>query len=113
MPTSAAEGEGEGFNLNLPLPHGTDFAAWSAALEIGCAAVADFGPDGAGGVARGRHLPRRPDQPVPARHAGLSGDRARGSPALGLPTLFVMEGGYAVEAIGVNAVGVLEGFERG
>ena len=33
--------------------------------------------------------------------------------ALGLPTLFVMEGGYAVEAIGVNAVGVLEGFERG
>jgi acetoin utilization deacetylase AcuC-like enzyme len=27
------------------------------------------------------------------------------------PTLFVMEGGYAVEAIGVNAVNVLEGFE--
>ena len=45
--------------------------------------------------------------------AGLSGDRARGSPGSGLPTLFVMEGGYAVEAIGVNAVGVLEGFERG
>ena len=32
---------------------------------------------------------------------------------LGLPTLFVMEGGYAVEAIGSNAVGVLEGFELG
>jgi acetoin utilization deacetylase AcuC-like enzyme len=32
--------------------------------------------------------------------------------ALGLPTLFVMEGGYAVEEVGVNAVGVLEGFER-
>ena len=31
--------------------------------------------------------------------------------ALGLPTLFVMEGGYAVEEIGVNAVGVLHGFE--
>lgn len=30
---------------------------------------------------------------------------------LGLPTLFVMEGGYAVDAIGRNAVGVLEGFE--
>ena len=44
-----------------------------------------------------------PDYPViGARIAGL-----------GLPTLFVMEGGYAVEAIGVNAVGVLEGFERG
>ena len=31
--------------------------------------------------------------------------------ALGLPTLFVMEGGYAVEDIGVNAVNVLTGFE--
>ena len=38
-------GEGEGFNLNLPLPHGTDFAAWSAALETGCRAVAAFAPD--------------------------------------------------------------------
>jgi acetoin utilization deacetylase AcuC-like enzyme len=32
--------------------------------------------------------------------------------ALGLPTLFVMEGGYAVEEIGVNVVNVLTGFER-
>jgi acetoin utilization deacetylase AcuC-like enzyme len=30
---------------------------------------------------------------------------------LGLPTLFLMEGGYAVEEIGVNAVNVLEGYE--
>jgi acetoin utilization deacetylase AcuC-like enzyme len=30
---------------------------------------------------------------------------------LGKPTLFVMEGGYAVAAIGVNAVNVLTGFE--
>jgi len=29
---------------------------------------------------------------------------------LGLPTLFVMEGGYAVEEIGINAVNVLEGY---
>ena len=31
---------------------------------------------------------------------------------LGKPTLFVMEGGYAVEEIGINAVNVLEGFQR-
>ena len=31
--------------------------------------------------------------------------------ALGRPTLFVQEGGYAVEDIGYNAVGVLAGFE--
>jgi acetoin utilization deacetylase AcuC-like enzyme len=31
---------------------------------------------------------------------------------LGKPTLFVMEGGYAVEDIGINAVNVLQGFEQ-
>ncbi|VFT26918.1 acetylpolyamine aminohydrolase [Pseudomonas aeruginosa] len=31
---------------------------------------------------------------------------------LGLATLFVMEGGYAVEEIGINAVNVLQGFEN-
>ena len=30
--------------------------------------------------------------------------------ALGVPTLFVLEGGYAVADIGVNAVNVLQGF---
>ena len=33
--------------------------------------------------------------------------------ALGLPTLFVMEGGYAVGDIGTNVANVLEGFARG
>ena len=28
-----------------------------------------------------------------------------------LPTLFVLEGGYAVDAIGINVVNVLTGFE--
>ncbi len=31
----------------------------------------------------------------------------------GLPTVFVMEGGYATDAIGPNMVGVLEGFLQG
>ena len=31
---------------------------------------------------------------------------------LARPTLFVMEGGYAVEEIGLNAVNVLTGFEQ-
>ncbi len=48
--------------------------------------------------------------PLRAGHAGhvelMSGP-------LGRPTLFVMEGGYLVEAIGLNAVGVLTGFEAG
>ena len=85
------------------------FAAWSAALDS-AAGGGRLRAGRAGGLARRRHLPRRSDQPVPPRHPRLSADR-RPDPRLGLPTLFVMEGGYAVEEIGVNAVGVLEGFE--
>ena len=41
-------------------------------------------------------------------------DHPRGRIAgLGLPTLFVMEGGYAVAEVGINTVNVLEGFENG
>ena len=111
MPTSAARVRARGSTLNLPLPHGTGFAAWSAALEVALAAVADFGPaavvvslgvDTFHGDPISRFRLDTPDYPpIGSRIAGL-----------GLPTLFVMEGGYAVEAIGVNAVGVLEGFER-
>ena len=36
----------------------------------------------------------------------------QGIAGLGLPTLFVMEGGYAIEAVGINTVNVLEGFEN-
>jgi acetoin utilization deacetylase AcuC-like enzyme len=32
---------------------------------------------------------------------------------LRLPTLFVMEGGYAVDEIGLNVTNVLAGFEGG
>jgi acetoin utilization deacetylase AcuC-like enzyme len=31
----------------------------------------------------------------------------------GLPTVFTLEGGYAVAEMGVNVVNVLEGFEAG
>jgi acetoin utilization deacetylase AcuC-like enzyme len=31
---------------------------------------------------------------------------------IGLPTVFCMEGGYAIEQVGVNTVNVLEGFQN-
>ena len=37
-------------------------------------------------------------------------DYGRRISELKLPTLFVMEGGYAIEAIGINVVNVLTGF---
>jgi acetoin utilization deacetylase AcuC-like enzyme len=101
---------GEGCNLNLPLPHGIGYEEWNAALEIGCAAVAAFGPDVivvSLGVDTYLGDPisrfRLDAQDYPRIGASIR--------RIGRPTLFVMEGGYAVEEIGVNAVGVLTGFE--
>lgn len=105
-------GAGEGFNLNLPLALGTDWAAWSAALETACAAVAGYAPDALivslgldtyHGDPISQFRLDTPDYP-------RIGARLR---RLGAPTVFVLEGGYAVEALGLNAVGVLTGFEDG
>ena len=102
-------GAGLGANLNLPLPRGTDYATWAQALETALAGIARFGAD--------------------ALVVSLGMDTFEGDPIsgfklktedylrvgerlgrVGLPTVFVFEGGYAVEEVGTNAVNVLQGF---
>lgn len=103
------EGAGEGANANYPLPFGTGFDTWRAALDDALARIAAFRVDAlvvSLGVDTYKGDPisrfRLDTADYPLIGAALAG--------AGLPTLFVMEGGYAVEAIGVNAVGVLQGF---
>jgi acetoin utilization deacetylase AcuC-like enzyme len=106
------EGDGEGFNLNLPMPWGTRWEEWSAALDKGCDRVAGYAADMlivSLGVDTFERDPISQFK-LKTEHYPLIGKRIR---QLGLPTLFVMEGGYAVEEIGINAVGVLTGFEEG
>jgi NADPH-dependent 7-cyano-7-deazaguanine reductase QueF-like protein len=103
-------GRGEGFNLNLPLAAGSAWDVWGAALENACQRIAAYGPDVllvSLGVDTYQNDPIssfKLDSPDYLR----MGERIA---ALGKPTLFVMEGGYAVAEIGINAVNVLEGFQ--
>lgn len=102
---------GAGYNLNLPLPAGSDWPVWSAALEQGCQAISDYQPDV---LIVSLGVDTFEQDPI-SRFKLTSPDylkMGKRIQALGLPTLFVMEGGYAVEAIGINAVNVLEGFEQ-
>jgi acetoin utilization deacetylase AcuC-like enzyme len=104
-------GAGEGYNLNLPLPSGTGFSAWSAALEVGCKRIAEFVPDA---LVVSLGVDTFKDDPI-SQFKFDSEDYLRVGAriaALGVKTLFVMEGGYAVEEIGVNAVNVLMGYEN-
>ncbi|MBN9237121.1 MULTISPECIES: histone deacetylase family protein [Phyllobacteriaceae] len=104
------EGAGEGFNINYPLPFGTTWEAWNAALEDACAKLAAYAPDV---VVVSLGVDTFEKDPI-SQFKLKSGDYPKIGARiarLNLPTLFVMEGGYAVDEIGVNAVGVLTGFE--
>ena len=104
-------GEGEGCNANYPLPQGTDALSWFAALDQAMAGVRQYKADVL-------VVPLGVDtyEGDPISHSKLNGPdfltMGEKLATLGLPTLFVMEGGYAVEDIGINAVNVLEGFEQ-
>lgn len=103
------EGAGEGATLNLPLPRGTDGAAYRPALDTALAAISDwgakclivsFGADTHSSDPISNFLLERPDYVEIA--GAISG--------LGLPTLVVMEGGYAVGDLGANVAAFLSGF---
>ena len=105
------EGAGEGFNRNYPLRPGTAWDAYRPALADAIARIIDFGPDS---VVVSLGVDTYKGDPI-SRFKLESDDYLRmGGMIAGLkrPTLFVMEGGYAVEEIGINAVNVLMGFEQ-
>ena len=104
------EGAGEGCNHNYPLPMGSSWEVWNQALEQACRRIAEYGAEV---LVVSLGVDTYMEDPISQFKLDSPDYLAMGRriAALGLPTLFVMEGGYAVEAIGVNAVNVLEGFE--
>jgi acetoin utilization deacetylase AcuC-like enzyme len=105
------QGAGEGFNLNLPLPAGTGLERWMQALQQALSEVERFRADA---LVVPLGVDTFEGDPI-SRFTLKSGDYLRVGQALasaGLPTVFTMEGGYAVAEVGVNVANVLEGFGR-
>lgn len=103
-------GEGAGFNLNLPLPAGCTVTRWFDALEAACLRINTFSADA---LVVSLGLDTFAEDPI-SKFALQPGDFIRLGERLGklgLPTVFVLEGGYAAAALGTNAVNVIEGFE--
>lgn len=105
-------GPGAGANANYPLPPGTDYARWNGALEDACARIVAYAPDA---LVVSLGVDTYKDDPISFFRLESDDFTRVGArlKQLRLPTVFVMEGGYAVEAIGVNTVNVLQGFEGG
>jgi len=104
------EGDGEGATVNIPLPFGTDYVRYAEALDDACKAVAGFGPDV---VVVSLGADTYKEDPISkfkleSDDFNRIGARIAG---LGLPTHFVMEGGYAVDALGINVCNLLTAFE--
>ena len=101
---------GVGFNHNYPLPHGTAWDSYQPALADACRKLLDYAPDA---IVVSLGVDTFKGDPI-SQFKLASEDYLRLGQMLagvGRPTLFVMEGGYMVEEIGVNAVNVLLGFE--
>jgi acetoin utilization deacetylase AcuC-like enzyme len=104
-------GAGAGFTLNLPLPPGTEFSAWQEALRTALARIAEFRADALVVSLGVDTFAQDPISFFRLQSADFS-SYGRMIGACALPTLFVLEGGYAVGEIGVNVVNVLSGFEE-
>jgi acetoin utilization deacetylase AcuC-like enzyme len=102
-------GDGDGFNANYPMPPGTAYDKWSAALEDACRKIKRYAPDA---LVVSLGVDTFENDPISFFKLKSDDFTTYGARIAKLkkPTLFVMEGGYAIEAIGLNTVNVLAGF---
>ncbi len=103
-------GAGSGATLNLPLPRGTAMAAYEPALEAALTAISNwgaltiilsFGADTYAGDPISYFALERGDFRLIGRRIAQ----------MDLPTLIVMEGGYATDDLGHNVASFLSGFD--
>ena len=102
-------GAGLGANRNYPLPWGTTGAQYLSVLDSAISDIAAFGADS---VVVSLGVDTFVEDPIShfelvANDFTSIGQRIA---SLGRPTLFVLEGGYAVADIGGNVAAVLTGF---
>ncbi|MBE2278236.1 MAG: histone deacetylase family protein [Rhodobacteraceae bacterium] len=110
--TEHGAGAGKGYTLNLPMPRGTGYADWGRALQVAIdriraygadVLVVSLGVDSFAGDPVGGFTLQTPDYlDIGRRLAGI-----------GLPTQFIMEGGYSIDALGTNVANVITGFSEG
>jgi acetoin utilization deacetylase AcuC-like enzyme len=102
-------GAGEGFNRNFPLPAGTDWHKYEPALEAALEASRKFGPDG---LVVSLGVDTAAEDPDSFQLVADDYPRiGRAISTLGVPTVFLQEGGYNLSVLGRNVVTVLRAFE--
>ena len=100
---------GEGFNVNYPMPPGTLYSVWADALNQGLDRIRNYAPDVLVVSLGVDTFENDPISFFKLKSDDFT-DYGRRIASPGMPVHFVMEGGYAVEEIGLNTVNVLQGY---
>ena len=104
-------GEGVGYNCNYPMAPGTTYDVWSKSLDDSISKIQNFSTDA---LIVSLGVDTYENDPISFFKLKSDDffDVGRKIASINLPTLFVMEGGYAIKEIGVNTVNTLKGFEN-
>lgn len=105
------EGEGSGYNLNLPLPAGSSANIWFASLNKAIERITQFG---ASALVVSLGLDTYAGDPISNFELETDDFKILGKriAEIGLPTVMILEGGYATAELGLNTSKVIEGFEQ-
>lgn len=106
------EGLGQGYNLNLPLPAGSRSEQWFAAFETATQRIKQYQPNA---LVVSLGLDTYAQDPISNFELQSDDFKVLGSKLsqLDLPTVIILEGGYATEDLGINTALVIEGFAHG
>lgn len=103
-------GKGQGYNLNYPMPRDTSFTQWQQSLTAALAELDEFSPQY---LIVSLGVDTFENDPISFFKLTTADYFTTGAMIgeLSIPTLFVMEGGYDIDEVGINVLEVLKGFE--
>lgn len=109
--TEVGRDAGKGYNLNLPMPRGAGYDVWGPALDLAMARIRAYAPDV---LVLSLGVDTFAGDPVGGFELQSDDYTTIGQTIAeaGLPTHFIMEGGYAMEALGRNVANVISGFTQ-
>jgi acetoin utilization deacetylase AcuC-like enzyme len=104
------EGDGVGYTVNYPLQKGIDDTRYVAVLDQALARILKATP---GYLVVSLGVDTCAEDPLGdfALTGGVYAGIGQRIAQLNLPTVFIMEGGYAIRQLGQNVAGVLSGFQ--
>jgi acetoin utilization deacetylase AcuC-like enzyme len=104
------DGAGHGYKRNVPVAPGTDDDAWATVVHDLAEEARRFAPDALVVSLGVDAAAADPESPLQVTERGFT-RAGRALAGVGVPTVFVQEGGYDLEHLGPLVLSVLRGFE--